>query len=316
MKTLYLTEKDITTLATVAETIAALDTAFQIQATGRAFINLRSRLKMSGSTLHLMSGAIPGYFGYKAYTSTAGKTQFFFFLFHAETTDLLAIMEADTLGQIRTGAATAFATRLLSNNTATDACVFGAGWQARSQVLGMDTVRNLQRIYVVNKRQERRDAFVQEMQPQIKARLISEVSAEEAVRTSHIVTTITNSKDPVLKGEWLMPGQHINAAGGNSLLRRELDDQAVLRSDRIIVDSIEQAKIEAGEFVGCIESGRRHWEDFTELKDVAGGLKLGRRSPIEITLFKSLGIALEDVVVGKLVYEKAIQRGVGSRLEL
>ena len=124
MKALYLKEQDVAQLVSMREVIDALDQAFRDQAAGRAFTNVRNRLRMPGSTLHLMAGAIPGYFGYKAYTSAAGKTQFFFFLFQAQTTVLLSIMEADALGQIRTGAATGLATRVLSNADAAEATLF------------------------------------------------------------------------------------------------------------------------------------------------------------------------------------------------
>ena len=108
----------------------------------------------------------------------------------------------------------------------------------------------------------------------------------------------------------------MNAAGGNQILRREIDDEALLRSNLLVVDSVEQSKIESGEFTGVIETGRRHWEDFVELKDVVAGVQPGRRNPSDITLFKSGGLALEDVAVGKLVYERAVERGVGRKLEI
>ena len=130
------------------------------------------------------------------------------------------------------------------------------------------------------------------------------------------MTAITSSREPVVQGEWVHAGQHINAAGGNMLLRCEIDDETVLRAHRIVVDSIEQAKEEAGEFLGVIESGRRHWEDFVELRDLAAGWKPGRTSAEDITLFKSQGLALEDVATGKLAYERALERGIGTRLEM
>lgn len=316
MKTLYLAEQDVAQLVSVGEVIDALDQAFRDQATGVTFSNSRQRLRMHGATLHLMAGAVPGYFGYKAYTSTAGKTQFLFFLFDARTTDLRAIMSADALGQIRTGAATGLATRILSNPDSTEATLAGAGWQAETQLLAMDAVRRLERVWVISRTAGRREAFIRKMQPHVKAELLPAASTEEAVRSSQIVTTITTSREPVLKGEWLQPGQHINAAGGNSLLRRELDDDAVLRAERVVVDSIDQAKTEAGDFFGVIETGRRHWEDFLELRNVIAGLKPGRTNRSEVTLFKSLGIAMEDVATGKLVYERARQRGAGLELHL
>src|SRR5437764_5780318 len=156
----------------------------------------------------------------------------------------------------------------MSNPDASEATLFGAGWQAESQLIAMDAVRNLKRVRIVNRKPERRQAFIQRLQPQVRAELIGSESAEEAVRASDIVTTMTSSREPVLKGEWLRAGAHVNAAGGNLLLRREVDDEVVMKSNRLVVDSIEQSKIEAGEFLGVIESGRRHWEDFTELRDV------------------------------------------------
>lgn len=315
MNTLYLKEEEIAQLVTVAETIDILDRVFRDQAAGGAVNNPRNRLRMPGTTLHFMAGAVPGSFGYKMYTSAAGRLQFFFFLF-AENTDLVAIMEANTLGQIRTGAASGLATRILANPDASDAVMFGAGWQAETQLLAIDAVRSLKRVWVMNRDAQRREGFIKKMQPQVKAKLETATSPEEAVRSSQIVTTITSTKEPVVLGRWLQPGVHINAAGGNMLLRREVDDEAVLRSTRVIVDSIEQSKLEAGEFVGVIESGRRHWDDFIEMRDVVAGFKPGRASSGDITLFKSLGLAIEDVAIGKVVYERAVKQGLGRRVAL
>ena len=314
MDTLYLKEEEIAELVTVRETIDVLDQVFRDQATGAAINNPRNRLKMPGATLHFMPGAIPGYFGYKMYTSSAGRVQFLFFLF-SEKTDLLAMMEANTLGQIRTGAASGLATRIMAIPEASEAVVFGAGWQAQTQLLAIDAARNLKRVRIVNRDAKRREEFMQKMQPQVKAKLEAAGSPEEAIGASQIVTTITNTREPVVLGKWLQPGTHINAAGGNLLLRREIDDDSVMRANRVVVDSIEQAKLEAGEFVGVIESGRRHWDDFLELRDVVAGFKPGRANAREITLFKSLGLAIEDVAVGKLIYERAVKQGLGSRLK-
>lgn len=314
MSILYIREEDVAALASVPEVIEALDLAFRDQAAGRAWTNARNRLRLPGASLHMMAGAIPGYFGYKAYTVGGGKAKFFFFLYSAQSTELLAMMEADTLGQIRTGAATGLATGVLSNADSSIATIFGAGWQAETQLLAIDAVRNLKRVYIVNRRPEKLAAFIQKMQPQVNAELAAAASAQEAVQSSHIVTTITSAREPVLNGEWLQPGTHINAAGGNMMLRREFDDEVVSRTSRLVVDSIEQCKIESGEFIAAIETGKRHWEDFAELRDVVAGFKPGRTSPSDITLFKSGGIALEDVAIGRLVYERAVERGIGRNL--
>ena len=316
MKLLYIKEEDVEQLVTVPEVIEILDTAFRDQAAGRAWTNPRTRLRLPGATLHMMAGAIPGYFGYKSYTVAAGKMKFFFFLYSAESMELVAMIEADALGQKRTGAASGVATRALSRADSRQATLFGAGWQAESQLLAIDAVRELKRVFIVNKRPERCQAFIKKMQPQVKAELVAAPSPEEAVRSSEIVTTITTSREPVLKGEWLQAGAHINAAGGNMLLRREIDDDVVLRANRLVVDSLEQCKIESGEFLGAIETGKRHWEDFVELRDVLAGAKVGRSSSADITLFKSGGIALEDVAIGKVIYERARERNLGRVLDL
>src|SRR5262245_55763682 len=147
MKILYLREEEVSQLVTVAEVIDALDMTFRHQATGSAFTNPRTRLRMPGGMLHLMAGAIPDFFGYKAYATGGGKAQFFFYLFSAQTFQLTAVMEANTLGQIRTGAATGLATRLLSNADASEGTLIGAGWQAQTQLLAMDAVRPLKRVW-------------------------------------------------------------------------------------------------------------------------------------------------------------------------
>ena len=314
MDTLYLKEEEVAALITVRETIDVLDQVFRDQATGSAINNPRNRLKMPGATLHMMPGAIPGYFGYKMYTSSAGRLQFLFFLF-SEKTDMLAMMEANTLGQIRTGAASGLATRFMAAPEASEAVLFGAGWQAQTQLLAIDAARNLKRVWIVSRDATRREEFIQKMQPQVKAKLEPAASPEAAVGASQIVTTITSTREPVVLGKWLQAGTHINAAGGNLLLRREVDDDAVMRSNRVVVDSIDQAKLEAGEFVGVIESGRRHWDDFVELRDVVAGFKPGRANAREITLFKSLGLAIEDVAIAKVIYERAVKQGMGSRLK-
>ena len=315
MHPLFLTEKQITELVSVGETIDLLEKAFLQQATGEATSSPRNRLVTEGIFLNMMAGAIPGYFGYKAYTTGRGKPSFMFFLFDSKTNELLSIMEASRLGKVRTGAATGLGTRLMAREDAQVATIFGAGRQAGTQLLAMDAACSFKRIWVVNRTPENGKRFVEAMAPQVKAELKTVSSAEEAVGESQVVTTITGSREPVLFGKWIGPGTHINAAGGNLLLRTELDRDAVLKADRIVVDSIEQARIECGELIHVLGHGRRYWDEVRELKDVvqSGG---GRQTPEEITLFKSLGVGLQDVAVGALIYERARERSVGSVLDL
>ena len=141
-------------------------------------------------------------------------------------------------------------------------------------------------------------------------------SAEEAVRAADIVSTATDAREPVLRGEWLKPGTHVNAIGSNRAEAREVDDAVVVRSAFVCVDSIEQAKIEAGDLLAPIERGVFSWERVNELGDLVSGKIAGCTDRDQITLFKSLGIALEDVAVGAWVYERARELKIGREISL
>ncbi len=314
MKPLFLGEEDVRGLASVAETVDVLEKAFLEQSRGEATAHPRHRLATRGAFLHMLAGASSGYFGYKAYTTGGGQGRFLFYLFDAESAGLVSVMEAEWLGQIRTGAATGLATRLLARDDVKLATLFGAGFQAESQLLGMASVRSLERVWIVNRTRRRAEEFIERMSPQVTGDLVLAESTEEAVRESRLVTTITGSREPVLLGKWIQDGTHINAAGGNIALRRELDTAAIMRSDRIVVDSIEQARTECGEFVPAFTVGRRHWDEVVELKDALA--RPVDRGASEVTLFKSLGIGLEDVALGAFVYERAKERNVGRPLDL
>jgi alanine dehydrogenase len=315
MSPLFLSEDDIRPLTSTREAIGVLENAFRQQTTGEATILPRRRLATERVFLHMLGGAVPGFFGYKAYTTGAGKPQFLFYLFETGTGRLVSIMQADVLGQMRTGAATGLATRLLARSDARVATIFGAGWQAQSQLEAMDEIRDLERVWIVNRTPERAARFIEEMSQRVKPELKAADSPEAAVRGSDIVTTITGSREPVLFGTWLKAGCHVNAAGGNMMLRREVDPATILAAERVVVDSIEQARLECGEFVGVFGTGRRHWDEIMELKDVVRDGR-GRQSSDGITFFKSQGVGLEDVALGVLVYRRAREKGVGRELDL
>lgn len=315
MSPLFLTEDDVAGLVSVVETIDVLERAFRHQRDGQATTLPRRRLATDGLFLHMLAGAVPGYFGYKTYATGKGKPRFYFYLYDTETADMLAVMQADALGQIRTGAATGLATRALARKDVETATLFGAGWQAQSQLVAMDAVREMKKVWIVNRTPEKAAAFIEKMGPLVRPALEPAPSPEAAVLESQIVTTITGSREPVLLGKWLQPGTHVNAAGGNMILRREVDSQTIFRSDRLVVDSIEQARIEGGELISTLGHGRRHWDELVELKDVVHGYG-GRRSDTDITFFKSQGVGLEDVALGALVFERARERGIGRSLDI
>jgi len=194
--------------------------------------------------------------------------------------------------------------------------LFGTHGQARTQLLAICAVRPIERVHIYSRSAENRAAFLAEMQPQVQAELVAVGDPRAAVAGMDIVTTMTSSSQPVFQGAWIEPGTHINAAGANHLRRRELDGDAVARSGRIAVDSVEQAKLEAGDLAAAVNEGRLRWEDVLEFSEIVGGRVPGRTSDDEITLFESQGISVWDVAAAARVYELATARGLGQMIPL
>lgn len=313
---LFLREADVAALIRIDDVIDVVERGFQEYGRGRAVNRLRQRVSIEGGTLHVMAAGLPdwGVFGLKSYAVTREGRRFISLLYSAESGDLLAMMEADTLGQLRTGAASAVATKYLARANAGAVGIIGTGWQARSQIEAIARVRPVALVKAYSRTPARREAFAEAMVQELAAEVVAVDSAEEAVRDVDIIVTITTAREPVLRGEWLRPGVHINAAGSNAGNRRELDGDAVTRATRIVVDSREQAMVEAGDLLGPIGDGHLSWTQVAELGEVVAGAVPGRRTDDEITLFKSLGIALEDVATMHLVYERAKAKGIGEEI--
>ena len=249
----------------------------------------------TGSVLHSMAGSYGKYFGTKIYGAHAKYgANFFFHLFDAATAMPLALFEANALGQIRTGAASGYATDLLAAPGASTLAVIGSGFQAETQVAAIREVRALKDIRVWSRDEARRTAFA----ARVGARAVA--SAEEAVRGADLIATATFSAEPVLKNEWVSDGAHINAMGSNRGNRRELPSDLVLRADLIAIDSIEQGKVEAGDLLMVPID----WEKETAAKRL---LELafvdGRPAGNPVTIFESLGLGAEDVAAAAFVYE-------------
>lgn len=315
---LFLTEAEIAELVPMSAALEAVEGAFKAQGLGLAVNEPRRRVRTPNGMLHVMAGALlpAGLIGFKAYTTFRAGTKFLFLLYSAEDGRLLAIMQADKLGQVRTGAASGVATKYLARPDAAVLGVIGAGWQAESQVEAICQVRPVKLVKVYSRTPQRRTEFADRVAQRLGVRVEAVESAADAVRDADVVVTITTSREPVLLGEWLRPGMHINAAGSNSLLRRELDDEAVRRADLIFVDSKDQARVESGDLLGPTERGLVSWESVYELGQVVAGLHPGRQSADQITLFESHGLAIWDVAVAGVAYERAREKGIGRQLEL
>lgn len=318
---LYLTENEVASLLPMDDALSAVEGVLIAQAKGQAINESRRRVRAAGTTLHVMSGAVTGvdsansWLGLKCYSVSRNGARFIVNLFNAESGELAAVIEADRLGQIRTGAASGVATKYMSRPDSKTIGIYGTGWQARTQLEAVCKVRPPSEIKVYSRNSDKREKFCDEMKNELKLASIIPVSRpQDAAEGCDIVITITSAREPVLLGEWLAPGTHINAAGGNSLLRRELDDEVIRRSSVVVVDSVDQAKIEAGELVSAVEKGLIAWEGVRELRHVVTGNLNIRGGSKEITLFKSLGIAIEDIAAAAVVYEKARTRGIGREI--
>lgn len=302
---LLIRESQVRETLTMPRAIDALEAAFRDWAHGRATNQPRQRVHTPQGTLHLMGAAwqSKGYIGYKAYFSFPAGVRFHVVLASAHTGELLALIEADWLGRIRTGAASGLATKYLARTDAATVAVLGAGAQAETQLQAVCAVRSIERAFVFSRTPETRAAFAARMTAQLNIPVHPAESVEQAVAEADVICTVTSAREPILQGAWLKPGMHLNAAGANALARRELDTFAVGRCERIFVDDPAQARVEAAELIVPIELRKLSWERVHPLAHLVGGLLPPRQSPEEITLFKSLGIALEDVAAAAIVYE-------------
>ena len=319
---LLLREAEVRSLLTMEVTLAALDSAFRELAAGRASNQPRRRVT-AGATLAIMSAALPsvGLMGFKAYTVTPAGARFWVALFDLADGRPRAIIEADWMGAMRTGAASGLATRYLARLDAASLALIGAGHQALTQVVAVAAVRPLREVRVFSRSPEHRAGLIDRLRPLLsrsgasvgEITILEGRTVEEAIDGADIVTTITSAAQPVLRGAWLVAGQHLNVCGSNFPHRREVDTEAVARARRLVADDAAAARVEAGDLLLAEKEGRLDWGRVESLSDV-----VARSSPVRdpghITLFKSVGLAIEDVATAAAVLELAERSGAGQGL--
>ena len=312
MSAIYLTEADVGRLVTVKDAIATLEELFAAWGAPTTANLPRQRAQLAGGPFNLMGAAYgaKGVHGLKAYAGVKGA-QFLTLLFSSGDGKLKAIIEADLFGQLRTGAASGLATKLLANPDAATLGVIGTGRQSRTQALAVCAVRPIRRVKVFARTSASREAYARALEKEIGIEVLPASSAQACVADAGVVVTITKSAEPVLRADWLAAGAHVNAAGANAGDRRELDAETVLRAAVKVTDHLEQAKVEAGELRDLVAAGRLAWSDVRELGELVTGRCAGRKTPGELTLFKSLGIALEDVAFAEVVYQRALAAKAG-----
>lgn len=317
--TLHISEAEVRAVLTMPMAFEAVEEISRKQATGEVAVHPRRRFELpGGGFFHYMAAAdfSAGYVAMKQYTFVKGELKFLVPLYEMRTGDLVAMIEADYMGQLRTGAATGVATKYLARQNSRSVAIIGTGGQARTQLEAVALARPLESAKVYGRNPTRREKFAQEMSRRLGFPVEGVSSSSEAVRGADIVCTATTAAHPVVSGADFAPGVHINAIGANHAHKRELDDEAVESADVIVVDSIEQSRQEAGDLILAFRGDEICWTGVKKLSDVVAGKTSARTSDAEITLFKSNGIASWDLAVAMRVYALAKQEGLGRELPL
>ena len=307
---LYLTEGEVAELLTPADALSALEECFQRLARGEVDNRPRLRQRVDGGAFAVMSAVDHELrlAGLKSYIWVPSGTPFVVCLFDIDRGELVAVIEADKLGQLRTGAASGVAAKYLAREGAETLGVIGCGWQAESQVACIrEAVPTIDRVVAYCRDEERLNAFCRKVNAE-PGEMHQDAGAQD------VVVTATTSRDPVLRGEWLQQGALICAIGANDRRSRELDNAVLQRASFVSCDSIEQAKLESGDLIEPIEQGVLDWLEVHELHEVVAAEVQGRQSADDIVLFKSNGLAAWDVAAGALALERAREQGVGREL--
>jgi ornithine cyclodeaminase/alanine dehydrogenase-like protein (mu-crystallin family) len=311
----FLTEQDVANLLTMDEALAAVEEAFRLQGLGQADNRPRQRPRLERTLLQVMPAAVPGMgFGLKAYTVASGGVRFVVLLWDEETGDLQAVIEAAHLGQMRTGAASGVATKALARPDAATVGIFGTGTQAPTQLEAVCAVRPIEHVWVYSPTPHYRRRFAARMTERLEVPVQAVDEPRDVVVDADVVITITKASQPLFDGDWLPPGVHVNAAGSNRPSAREIDARTVERADLITIDDLVQGHVEAGDLLAAERAGVLNWDNVVPLGRVVAGRHPGRRRADAITLFESLGVAIEDVAVARRVYQRALASGLGQPL--
>ena len=303
-----ITEEQVLEAVTMPQAMDLVERMLLRLGDGRAVNHPRRRVVMQTRTLlHYMAGGDNenGLVGIKVYASNpaVGAPDFVVLLFDSNNAKLLASIDANILGQIRTGAASGVATRHLARKDACHLAMFGSGFQAETQLEAVSCARALESVRVYSRKKGRRESYARRMSDKLGLPIEAVDSPEAALEGADIVTTVTNARYPVFPGAGLARGTHINAAGSNHVMRRELDADAIRKASVIAADSIEQARMEAGDLTQAADEGVLDWSEVCELHEVLSGDHPGRTSGDQITLFESQGLAVEDIAMAGYLYQ-------------
>ena len=307
---LWLSEDDVGSLVTPGEAVPVIEDCFRRMAAGQVELMPRRRFTVDGGYFAVMAAADRGLrvAGLKSYLLVEGRIEFVVCLFDLADGTLTAMIAADKLGQVRTGAASGVAAKHLARSGAASLGLIGAGWQAESQLAAIRAaVPSIERVIVSSRSRERAEAFADANGAEV-------ADSPSEAGGCDVVVTATSSRDPVLRGDWLSDGALVCAIGANDPRARELDAQVIARATVVCCDSIEDARLESGDLIEPIAAGQLDWLEVQELHQIVSGELPGRQADTDVVVFKSNGIAPWDIAIGHEVLQRARERGVGAEL--
>ena len=314
---LFLKDEDVAQCVTMDAMLEAIESMQRQYGDGQAHNMTRRKIIADSGMLSVMGGGLfhQGLLGVKTYTVVKGAYSFQVSLYDANTGELLLYTQANRLGQLRTGATTGVAVKHLANPEDATVGIIGTGGQAPTQLEALSKVRGIKKIKAYSRTQERREEFARRMTDTMGVKVSAVTSNEDAVRDCDIVLCIAATMDPVVEADWLKDGSTLIGAGPTTWRAREVDEAVITRAGKLIVDSTEQAAIEAGDLCSAVDKGIIQWSKVHELRHVGSGAVTGRDSKDQVVYAKIMGTGVADVAAAKLAYDSAKAAGLGTEMD-
>lgn len=314
---LFLKDEDVAQCVDMDAMLEAIESMQRHYGDGQAHNMTRRKIIAESGMLSVMGGGLfyQGLLGVKTYTVVKGAYSFQVSLYDANTGKLLLYTQANRLGQLRTGATTGVAIKHLANSGEVTVGIIGTGGQAPTQLEAVSKVRGIKNIKVFSRNPERREEFARKMADTMGVEVSAAASNEDAVRDCEIVLCIAATMEPVVEGAWLKDGSTLIGAGPTTWRAREVDEATLIRAGKLIVDSTEQAAIEAGDLCSAVDKGIIQWSKVHELRHVVSGAVSGRDSQDQVVYAKIMGTGVADVAAAKLAYDSAKAKGLGTEMD-
>jgi ornithine cyclodeaminase len=311
----WITEAEVVSLINLSGVIAALEDALRLEYEGKARNLRKGQTAWQGGSLNITGAQFTGigFSGAKVWTNVGGKSAPLVLLHGSADGQLKAIIEAVALGQMRTAALAAVATKYLAAEGADDMAVVGSGKQSMTQIAAVNAVRPLKRLRVFSPTAENRARFAAEVRKKYDFEVVERDSVASCVEGAPLITTVTRAKEPFLSADMIASGAHLNAAGAIITGFAEIFPDVVARADKVVVDNLEGCRADSRELQSFYDGEGGDWNDVIELKDIVG--KNQRRAAgTDLTLFKWMGVGLADLAAGIEIFKRAKEKGAGRAL--